>query len=842
LEQERTVRRLGDFSDFDQSQADQFRRLLVGCDLSRYVYVYVRQSKDDGAGTHAGYKMDQEKLHDILVEAGVPSVRIKVLKDDTNKSGALSQEYRDDLRKLDRACERGEVGLIVCQAVDRLFRDPYMVGPVEFGNMLGAQRVKVLRAVKGEFDLLDMATEAAKEKFRKEAQDAANERTVIRDRSMRARENYALEGAAGSKPTPFGWRRLPKVAAHLSPTGKYIPSVNVVYGPHAIIKLKIMMLANRPEINTVFQLYKALIAEKLVPLPPFEQAIAAENVSKSIYYKTWIPDPSAKDGKRRPRVDDWINPGPTMIKGILLEPLTLGDRWYGCGRSGHDKMNAERERLNLSRQQVYAKINEGKSFAGNSPEQALWNADPAILEELDLDREKIEALYWSIVDKWSYVDYHAARESGVLDFTEGSAKLPVNEKRRRLIRQPGRPRERVTGSVNYWAGKIFCAKHPDNTHPITYLKAGDGWICTKDKDSLKEHAACCFWGQKNALRKVLDWYLLSMLRAEINKNHALIRNHDTESSRIAAELQYMEEEIAGLNRELDYQKARLEANQRVWHAEGEDMEALSKEQYAQHIKPRRTRLAHLNTECQVLRTELSRLDYTETQEEFEARVQSILDKRDGISPENMRDLVQTFIESVRVLIGDGVTAKEVVLEVKWKGGRRDVLISWRGSAKDHRPWEPWEDEALKKLWPARSGASYENVLQHLLPGRRFPIITERITQLGVVGMRPREFRKQALASDKHWIHDKPGVLYLQFVGNVFVKSSSPLAKLKGALLDDNGLTCGVAGTHELGQFIDMPADVRQGLRVLFGINPPSCPSHGDNDKDRPNGRVRSVVS
>jgi hypothetical protein len=713
---------------YESSLVAQIRNLLASCDLTRRVVVYIRQSDDDGKGTHGGYKMSQEQMKGLLIDAGVSESMIDVYDDDSNKSGALGIKWRLALQTINESCARGQVGLIVCLAIDRLYRNPKMVEPAEFAEVLGANNVCVLTTCQEALCVLTMSSEDARAKFRDEAQKGAEERARFRSRSMAGREQYVNCGAASSMPTPFGWKKNPRVPAHVSPTGKYQPPRYEIYDYHADIKLKIMRVADLDTITSYRSLRMALIAEGLLPLPPFEPHLAVENLSKSVYWRSWVDDEESHKPRRKPRIDDEIMPGEKMLQGILLEPLALGDRWYGSGRTGHYKMNEERSRIDPNRQTLDAKIMEWKVLVCSSPELAICNTPD------------LEALFWRVHDKWSHIDYRAAREHGTIDYSE-HGHIPVNALRKAAVKQPGRPRDSKNGLVNYWGGKVFCGKHGgvERSHPLLHLVTGKGWGCVKDKDKGLTDKMCCYWGSDNRLLKCLDWYLISQLRQHLREDVSFIGKSSDHAITSKAEISDLETQRQRLLEQIDYQKFRLAADQETWYTSDKDnFKTLTAERHQNEILPKQLQVARLEEQTSKLQQQLLEMNVDETDEALRNRLEKILDTRDGIPPAKMRELILTFVDYVMVYIGDGIVANEVVIDFHWKGVRKDVLISWTGSSRDTRPFTEAEDEALRQLWPIESGASYEEIKQHLLPGRKFSKITSRITELQIRGIRPQE--------------------------------------------------------------------------------------------------------
>src|SRR5438105_10223742 len=116
------VRAIGDFSGFDMGN-DGFAQLVGQMDISRLTVVYVRKSDPKGHKEQSAYLMVQERLPDLLVEAGVPRERMVLLEGDIGKSAWLSRRFRKDLGDLFERIGADKVGTVAIRDVSRMFRD-----------------------------------------------------------------------------------------------------------------------------------------------------------------------------------------------------------------------------------------------------------------------------------------------------------------------------------------------------------------------------------------------------------------------------------------------------------------------------------------------------------------------------------------------------------------------------------------------------------------------------------------------------------------------------------------------------------------------------------------------
>ncbi len=766
------LRNMGDFGGFVTEQENVFSAFInkykaLGR-LGKKLYIFIRQSNSDMlGGARRGFAMEQAKQRATLIEAGVsPDQIVEIV--ELNKSGALSRKERELMRSMTEACERGEVSGIVVVEISRFYRMPDMTEPTEFSNMLGAQNIWIIRAKAGHYSDLDMSIHDAKVQFRREAEEAAQERLTDRHRTMSARENHVANGSAGSCPTPLGWQKLPPTPAYASNDGMYHPGRYAIYQPHADLKLAIMRLAMEPHIRSWAQLLDAVI-ERNLTIPPFDKSIALYNYTRSAIHRMKQPDPESPTKHRPPRIDEKITPGVVALRGILLEPLAIGHRYYGSGRTGAQKMNVERAKIDLSKQQCYALIMEGKQRITDEPENALLHG-----YEQDL--------FWQVVEKWSAIDYAQVAKLGKLDYSENGVNLPKNQKRNEAIKQPGRARG--SEMVNCWAGKVFCARHGTDkegrvllTHSMRMTSGKHQiWDCSRDNRRRDSNTICSVVGDFNRLGRTLEAHLVHSIRGWLTSNHEFLGSLTAQRNAAKAKASHLAERIEQLKQELVIQNIMLDGKIRQWMSiEPSTRDRKIDEWNNRVIAPLERAIADKENDF----AEAERASLTTPADLSETELRSYLyciEHWQSLSTKQKRAVIELFIDHVEVLASDGVESRVVLIEIVWNnvagaGRQGDVLITWKNSGDDKREFTREEDRALEELWPASSGANYLDIVARLQHGRRFAKVHRRVAELGLLdGSRTVAWRKAAAQLEHEIPERRPDLLY-------FFAAHSPMSEV-----------------------------------------------------------------
>ncbi|MDQ2800028.1 MAG: hypothetical protein M3Y13_10330, partial [Armatimonadota bacterium] len=164
-----------------------------------------------------------------------------------------------------------------------------------------------------------------------------------------------------------------------------------------------------------------------------------------------------------------------------------------------------------------------------------------------------------------------------------------------------------------------------------------------------------------------------------------------------------------------------------------------------------------------------------TEEELRAKLESMVAARD-IPADQLHTLIELFVEEVGVITHDHCT--ESVVVVRWRDRRtkaqhgagdalewlpeaHDILLCWRYWNRDDRAWTTEEDAALKMLWPASSGASYNEIKAALLPGRKWNKLYKRVMELKLTdGSLARQWQIAAERSERSPAYLNPELGYM----------------------------------------------------------------------------------
>lgn len=821
------IRAVGDFRSDDDYDGGGLHALLSQCDLSRKLYLYIRKSNKTGIEQNANYLIAQESLVTHLIDAGVSPEKMVALEDDTGKSGALSRKFRKDLDALFEAIGEGGVGTVVAIDIARLFRDYTDIEPATFAARMGRHKVSVLTTDDGKWLRLQMEEENAKERFKALAKAAAKDRKTIRARTMYSKEQSVLNGNYSGSPVPVGWAVKPGLSKHESDDGIAHAPRMYVYEPHRKIKLEIMQASLLPHIQSYPALYRHLKLHGIA-IPPFAPEVGKESFSRSCLCKVWSKEVG---GRRYLKRDEPCLPSIYMLPSLLLEPLAIGDRMYGSGRSGYYKMLKAEHMAAMMDRQSDTRVRPGKAYIGNAPELAVCRT-----------QEEIE-LYWKVVAKWSKIDIKAAKELGY-------KVQPKNERRTAGIASPGRPRGATI--TNAWAGKVFCLKHgmDDNGNPSLLrnmrLVGNNGvWACAKDHIEGKSEHLCSSWGLDNRLGKILDFHLFYNIHAWLASNHQFLQDVSVEHKQAKQRAGELRKEIGALEDERDRQLKRQDDLERRMQGMDEDFVRTQADAFFDaNIRPIMISLSKLNKELVWAEAASVAGTADQLEEDFRADLQAVIDT-DNLPVSKKRDLIELFVDHIGILVGDGIDAREAIIVFKWAGisdgsGKpiTDVLVSWRGPWKDTRPWTPEEDTAIRELWPAQKPESgeqwfgeqstddYLKIKRRLQKGRKFSNIRRRAITLGVAdGSRSKAWQSACAELDSSWGDKNPEVLYLIAGADVptLAKHATELGQ-EGELLpsDNKGvpIECDAVVLSEgISTQIPIPEEVLSGVQLLLAKYP-----------------------
>lgn len=728
---------------------ETFASLISKCPADRDFCVYIRKSNATAEAMNANYLMAQMDIYMLLVSVGVPETRIIKLQDDTGKSGALSRQYRTDLQRVFEGMGTEQVGTVVAIDVARLFRDYTDKNPAEFASRASLRNVQIVTQVNGEWTRLDMSQDADNMRFRDLARAAATERKSIRARTMSARERMVLDGGYSGSPVPVGWGVQPKQSRHESADGKEHAGHLFVYEPHATVKKEIMRLSLRADIRSLRGL-RDLLVRRGVKLPPFEPQIAIHSFSRSVISRAKLNENGV--ARQVTRADAFV-PSLQTLKGLLLEPLALGDRLYGSGKYGQWKARRLEREAKEQDQRSDHMLREYREFVGHAPELAICATE-----------EEVE-MFFRVAEKWSTVDMRAARD----------AKYLVETKNEACIRKVGRVMGSGHKQFNEWAGKVFCAKHgvDENGHFLHdhYLRRvpqrGE-WICSKAYDAGEGEARCASWGDDDRLARILDFHLYHVIHNKLQQDDTLVASVIEERQSLRRHADDLRTQVGQLDLERRRQMQRQDDLER--RLERMD-EAFRREQidrfFDENVAPIMVRLAE--RQRQLREAEESGLaDISEqSEEEIRRDLETLVLDAGSLSDDKKRELVHTFVDRVDVLVPDHTG--ECLIHFHWSpalvNGRgqsvTDTLIAPKPLSKDFRPFTPEEDEFLQELYPAASKATYAQIKERLLPGRKIDAVIRRVYELGIRRpLRSKEWIDACRKSERTWGQQHTNVLYV----------------------------------------------------------------------------------
>ena len=787
-------------------------------------WAYLRRSQiTDEADRHGtNYLIAQARFVEALRGLGVDIPVSRVLDADTGKSGALGRKFREDLQQLWDAIDQDENNTVVAvRDVSRLFRDATDREPTLFATHMDVHRTLVLTSDGRLPLLLDMTREGDRERFKLLAKAAARERIAIRERTLTAREQSVEGGGASGGPIPLGYAGRPKISRHESDDGQEHPPIRYVYEPHREVRLQIMRAAMLPHIKTWRALHKHLVAYDIA-FPPFDPETARTAFSRSALCRVHVDDPAAPGGRRPLRRDDNYRhiPGSKSLQRLLTDPIVLGDVMIGSGEVGGGYQLRKAARIaEAEGRRLDSLVRVDREFKGNRPDQALCRT------------EEEEALFWAVVQKWSPKDLRRLREARYAP--EAAIENPD------YVAKGKRGRPAGSGDITTpWAGMIYCYRHGIDPHTgnwrltrtLRHSRSSTGKsysMCDYDRRYKAADANCCLIPE---LEPLLTHHLMRAI-------WSLLRREDLMAG-LEAEREAAKRRVESLRREVEMLQAE---QQKVVQGlldlrgalAGMD-EAFVAQQVAGYSESRVRPLAEglqarqkdlADAEAARAATPLGQ----DTATEVKVAIERTLMDWDELALDQQREFIHTFVERVGVLAGEG--EGEYLIEFRWNTNAlhdehgsqiRDVLVAWKDESRDRRSWTPEEDEALRRLWPASSGATREDIQAALQPERKLTTILERVKALDLTNGgksrkmgRGNEFRAAWRESEKNWGERHPAVRYLQVEG---WRSAGALAR--GAW-DHNAegdvrkimVEVEVEGPDPR-EIIEMPAEVRDGIARL----------------------------
>lgn len=746
-------------SDFSMSVYDasvaEIRRLVPSLDLTRMIFLYVRQSDPTNRNVH--YRKAQEDTLQVLLDAGIPRDLIRVFSEDDGKSAWLNEEYRSDYRAILAGIEAGECGTLVAQEISRLHRDYTDVQAATMATRMGWKGARVLTKDDGRWQVLDMAKDADKENYKNLAKRAAAERKKFRDISTTARMQGKRDGyASGGGVCPIGWRTKPGLSKFESPDGVRKFPTNVIYGAHARVRLAAMRESLLPHIETLPDLARHL-SERGFIVPPFEEDVRSQAFPRSSLVRVYRKTPSGQ--RVYLKMDEsYSSFQKEFLLSLLIDPMVIGDVRHGSGRSGKYAILKARSTANGMKQESDSRILPGRVLVHTNRALALCRSE----EFPDFpEYDELYALWERVVRKWAPVDMIAARANNYRS-------EPVNPHR---VNRAGRKEESAPlHSVNEWSGFARCGHHDGElgytlrlgVHGPTHREQ---WQCHAFAQAVPRSEPCVTWSGPD-LRAILNAHLKRRLHLLANSDEPLFRdiferrrNAEREHASLGAELAEAEAEMKRLNTKYDRIDTRFDPA--TPEAEREvvlgpilaDITRVTAQVYA--LRAKAAEAAH----------EADASGEGETEAELRTALAKAYETYDGLEIPRKRHLIALLVEHVVVMVGDGVTAPECLIAFTWKNGQTDHLVGWR-EAQDTRPWTAEEDAALRELWP--SGCDYRELKAALLPGRRYHAIRERalaIRNWGRAKQRPTGWKEKAWESEKTWHERNPDVLYLLLSGD-----------------------------------------------------------------------------
>ncbi len=805
------MRRFGDpigLGARENGEVAQIRALLSKLDMTAHINVYVRQSDPDAEAIN--YTKAQMEMSKLLVAAGVAEDRIRVKQADMGISGAKSTRHRADYKSTQDEIRRGECKTLMALSISRIHRDPTGTHASQFSSLMGANGVSVLVRLDGEWQVLDMAKSGDRRIYIDHAWEASDERNAIRERAIQSKEASVAEGNwSGGGIVPLGWRKVPGVKRS---NGNSQSPIVVVYEPHKRVKLEIMQASLQPHIKTWAGLWRH-VRDAGLRFPPFDLTVRDQAFSSSPFRRARVRDADSPGAKRKMRDDESCLPSLAMLRAIILEPLALGDRFYGSGRAGAYRLRKAAQEAALDEVPVDTLTNPGRDFVGCFEDQALCTTEEEI------------ALFYAVQHKWSKIDLKTAREGGYEDVPENTAKSAGNHK----------GRVRGENPVNAWAGKVWCGKHGKTddefslTHPLTWCHNPnrDGksksspfetWRCAPEKG--ETGPSCTNWTGDDLMR-ILDRHLRHNMGEIINGDQEIFEGLFVRQAQAQEARRSLESNLEATQKELALQTVRADARARAFDDDPETM-AIEYEAFTRkNIKPLTISIKQIKRDLAALEAQTSAIDIPlEAHAQIKSELQAIYERYHELSIVNKRNVIEMLVASVVVVAGDGMDGQECAIWFEWANGNTDLLVGWRGWPIDVRAWTAEEDEAIRQLWGVEM--DFAKITTRLQPGRKMLKIRKRAIALGIAKQRPtpRVWQNAQFAGERSFRELNPEVLYMMLHPRAGVQDIIDADGAQG-MSEDSTLPKVLvvisepAYNNESWYHADMPASVEDGLITRF---------------------------
>jgi hypothetical protein len=740
------------------------RAILPRLDLSRLHILYLRKSNARAEAEHANFLRFQERLYDLILEAGVPKDLLIVLSEDIGISGIYDETYRPDLKRIKELIKNGMLGTIWTVDVARITRDPTLVISSHLAINLKNSRVKIVHFENSMPEILDMSTEVGYDQFIGKAIHAAKQRTNLRKVTVTQRQEAFKVGEWTGSPLPIGWVLEP--AHHDIYKGRKIAVAArpKVYEPHASVKRRVMEIGTRREITLWIDLFKAVRDEGLCiePFPKeLQDYMSTRSALKNCVRKGEVYDPSKTTQITK-----------AMLYNLLLEPLAMGYRLFGSGARAGGK---EWQQLDKR----YARMIHGDDIKPDSlirDYRVFGGIDPA-LALFDIEDEAHQELFWSLQEKWSEFDAEIMRQSNFETCT-----LKTDRKKRG--RPPG------TGTSNPWVGRLICGLHDDESHLLSYhpgIRAGRSptprWTCWKDKrqevtgtlPSIGNTDWCVTIGSDGGIdvvTKALEDHFLGRFKSILDHQNREMEESSPKSSR-DEEIESLQKEIEGHQNRLTKKRRELSKNQDRWEAEEwaeSDMEEEESRFTQEQIVPVERALQGAKKRLRVFMDETSaesRVNLAPT--EMLRVAETIIRDWPTWKPQLKQTIISGLIHKVTVIADKSPVSDDVWIELVWTGGITDYIVCWKNPSLDNRPFTPAEDAVLLNLW--HNGSSWSDITAELLPGRRYLLVRKRAAEIGIKnpGL-SREWREAAMEASKSYGHRHPDLSLLANVDGVWKAS------------------------------------------------------------------------
>jgi len=280
-------------------------------------------------------------------------------------------------------------GTVVASDLARLFRNRRFKGPTDFGSLCEVCHVKILISIDERWELLDMADRTDQGRFLKECMKAAEERSVIKARLGKARIRTLRSNRLAWSGGPINIGYAVTQRQRLS-NGTNVRRELYIDEPHAEVVHKVLRAALRLEI-LIWPQFRDFCWTTGIVVPPYDETLRADVGPKSVLYS-----------KGRANMDVPHKLSVKNLQTILINPLLLGDRLYGSGKSERHTLKVVRDIQEAEGQRLDCKVQEHRK-----PLDAEPVPEPAILKT-----PEDKALFWAAAEKWLPFDLWAVRQSG----------------------------------------------------------------------------------------------------------------------------------------------------------------------------------------------------------------------------------------------------------------------------------------------------------------------------------------------------------------------------------------------------------------------------------------------